>query len=71
MKVAIDKLYHNYPDENIRCTTKIAEDKDNIEVSKHYKITLNGQKQFTVNLYHTTSKIMVNGHREIDFINVK
>ena len=71
LRHAIDHLYGNHPDRAITCTTKstIDESDEHLETAKHYMVSGNGEKLFTINLYHTRCRILVNGKHELDFIN--
>ena len=70
MKLTIQRLYSNHPVENKRVVPKVTIEKsNNFETACTYTVFENDEKVYVVNLYHTQSKIMINGKREFDFFN--
>ena len=70
LKLAIHKLYTNHPSEGREITYRPTIEKSNdLEVGCVYTVFDYGEKAYVVNLYHTTCKLVVNGKRELDFIN--
>ena len=70
MKLTIQRLYSDHPIENKRIVPKVSIEKSkNYETACTYTVFENGEKVYVVNLYHTQSKIMINGKKELDFLN--
>ena len=68
-KLAVHQLYSNHPDPTIACDTENTVDKNGLEVSFFYKVYMGSDKLFTINMYNTKCKILVNGKNELTFIN--
>ena len=68
-KTAVHQLYNNHPDPTISCEKESTVDKNKLEVSFLYKVHKNNGKLYTINMYNTKCKILVNGKDELAFIN--
>ena len=64
VRAGLDKLYTS---QNISYTPIL--DKQGYESARTYRVTRKGNSRFTVNLYHTKCRILVNGANELEFIN--
>ena len=70
LKGSLQKLYSNHPQSHKKVECKqILEQSNNYETACTYTVFENDQKTYVVNLYHTRSRIVVNGKRELNFLN--
>ena len=68
-KMALIQLYNSYPDPDVSFEKQQTLDGNDLEVSFLYKVYKNHEKMFTVNIYNTKCRIVVNGNNELSFMN--
>ncbi len=62
-----EKLNRNQKDISIQTETSV--DKTGAVIGYNMKVFSEGRKQYTVNLYHTTNTVQINGRKELEFVN--